>query len=287
MVILAGRTSSKLLALASTIQAAFPSVSTRTLIIDLSSQASVRAAAAEVLAYSEPIDIVINNAGVMAIENRTLSTDGIEMQFATNHIGPFLFVNLIMPKVLEAAARNAPGTTRIINLTSSGHGISPVRFSDWNFEGKPLAKDERVPDYYLKILGITPPIPTYHSFIAYGQSKSADILFSLSLRQKLQAKGVLSVAVHPGNISTELQRHMSDEIRTAMAPTIAAIFRKSLDQGCSTTLVAALDPKLSAEGPLYLADCQALEPSPWASDAGLAERLWVLSEEIVGEKFKL
>ena len=126
-----GRSKAKPSECAEELKSKFPSVDYRILELDLSSQASVKAAAAEVLSWSDvpKIDLLINNAGVMAIPERTLSPEGIEMHFATNHIGHFLFTNLIMPKLL--ASLNGP---RVVNVSSGGHRFSDIRWDDLGFQ---------------------------------------------------------------------------------------------------------------------------------------------------------
>jgi len=171
LLILAGRSLSKLQATADAIKAD-PEASQapiRLLILDLASQSQIRDAAREVLAYEEPIDVLVNSAGIMATPWRT-TAEGIELQFGSNHIGHFLFTNLIMPKLL------ASGSPVVVNVSSDGHRFGTVRFDDWNFkEGK-----------------------EYHPYKAYAQSKTANISFSRSLAKKLGAKGLKSYSLHPG-----------------------------------------------------------------------------------------
>jgi NAD(P)-dependent dehydrogenase (short-subunit alcohol dehydrogenase family) len=173
-------------------------VTVKSVLLDLTSLHSVRKAAEEINSSVKRIDILINNAGVMAIPDRTLTEDGYEMQFATNHLGHFLFTNLIMDKVEAAATTSLPGETRIINVSSKGYEFSPFRFSDWNFEGKPITPEER-PDP----TGSSPvkidDTARYDTSIAYGQSKTANILFSVSINAHLGKHGVSSFAVHPGS----------------------------------------------------------------------------------------
>lgn len=127
LLILAGRAASKLDRTASDINSLHPGVPTRTLVLDLGSQKQIREAAAEVNRYEENIDVLVNNAGVMACPYSTTS-DGLEMQFGTNHIGHFLFTNLILDKIL--ASPNA----RVVNVSSDGHRLSPMRWEDIGFE---------------------------------------------------------------------------------------------------------------------------------------------------------
>jgi len=287
LLILTGRTNEKVDAVISEIQSAFPKVACRFLQLDLSSQSSVRKAASEVLAYEELIDVLINNAGVATVIERTLSEDGIEVQFATNHVGHFLFTNLIMPKLITAAKASSTDSVRIINLSSNGHRYSPVRFSDINWE---KTKDEipadEWPDYeFLKARVTVPTSQPYIPMAAYGASKTANILFTVSLDQRLKSLGIRSLAVHPGVINTELMRHMSQEDAEATLKRLADSW-KTLEQGASTTLVAALDPGLLCTGEkVYMSDCQFADAKAWASDLNMAEKLWAMSEDLVGEKF--
>lgn len=131
LLVLAGRDAAKTEKTAQAIAAASPGVQTRTLLLDLSSQAQIREAAKQVNAYAESIDVLVNNAAVMA-SPYTTTVDGLESQFGTNHIGHFLFTNLIIDKILAAG----PGA-RIINITSDGHRLSPVRFDDLDFRVHP------------------------------------------------------------------------------------------------------------------------------------------------------
>lgn len=167
----------------------------QSVILDLMSQDSVRKASVEIAKLAPHIDILINNAGFMT-PKRQLTTEGIEAQFGANHIGHFLFTNLLMPQLLSAAKSNGPGATRVVNLTSLGHRLSPIRFHDYNFEGKEIPQEEQ-----------HPPLPpmfakgaqgAYNGYVSYGQAKTANILFSVELNRLLKDKGVVSYAVHPG-----------------------------------------------------------------------------------------
>ena len=166
-----------------------------TVLLDLSSQESVRKAAAEVAQLTDRLDLIINNAGVMTLKHQ-LNAEGIETQFGANHIGHFLLTNLLMSQLLTAAKSSTPGSTRVVNLTSLGHRLSPVRFHDYNFEGKEVPPEEaHIP---LKGAFAKGTVGVYNGYIAYGQAKSANILFSVELNNQLNAKGIVSYAVHPG-----------------------------------------------------------------------------------------
>lgn len=196
LLILVSRTQSKLEEVLKTIRNACSDVPIAIVPLDLMSQESVRAAAAEVSTLTNSLDIIINNAGIIT-QIRTATAEGIDGQFGACHIGHFLLTNLLMPQILLASSLNPPGATRVINLTSLGHRISPVRFSDYNITCKDVPNDE-------KNSGPLPPMFTetqedgYNGWVAYGQAKTANILFSCGLNERLKEKGVLSFAVHPG-----------------------------------------------------------------------------------------
>lgn len=293
LLILAGRSSDKLAKTVEAVKAANAKIATKSLILDLSSQESCRKAAQDVLDDSEidQIDILINNAGVMNISERTLSPEGIEMQFATNHIGHFLFTNLVMPKLVKAAENASSGATRIVNLSSRAVVYGPVRFADYNFTKKQteLPEDEHMSDQVRQLWGETEDKP-YIPQAAYGQSKTANVLFSIALNKRLSGKRILSNAVHPGHIATDLGRHMDQEKLNAAVETftknIPNYHIKDLEDGCSSTLVAALDPKVDQKD-IFFADCQFADWAPqYSTDPDKAEQLWTLSEDLVGEKFR-
>lgn len=198
LLILASRTESKLEEVRKTIQDAYPEVVTKIVILDLMSQDSVRTAATSISQLTDRLDLMINNAALMT-QNRETSKEGIEGQFAICHIGHFLLTNLLLPQLLKSAASSTLGATRVVNLTSLGHRLSPVRFSDYNLEksNDEVPEEERhppLPSIFAQAVGST----KYNGMIAYGQAKTANILFSVGINEKLGSKGVRSYAVHPG-----------------------------------------------------------------------------------------
>ncbi|EGN92743.1 hypothetical protein SERLA73DRAFT_79315 [Serpula lacrymans var. lacrymans S7.3] len=271
LLILTGRTESKITPVILEIESKNSAVKVQFVKLDLSSQASVRSAAAVINESVEKIDILINNAGIMACPYEK-SVDGIELQFATNHIGHFLLTKLVMQKILNAG----PGS-RIVNVSSVGHRMAGVRFDDYNFQdGK-----------------------AYSEWEAYGQSKTANILFTYSLAKKLGGKGVFAYSLHPGSIRSGLQVHLNESnLPKGFALLAAADAKtgqsyapepvKTLQQGCATTLVAALDPSLEAHNGAFLWNSDIADPLPpaHATSEENAEKLWVLSETLVGEKFE-
>lgn len=240
--------------------------------MDLGDFDSVRRFADDFVAAGTPLKLLINNAGIMATPERRIM-GGLESQFATNHLGHMLLTCRLAPALLKGA----PG--RVVALSSIGHRRAPVNFDDPNFEQHPYDKWE-----------------------AYGQAKTANSLFAVGLNRRLEPKGVNAYAVHPGGIMTGLQRDMSqDEIRAfgwvddEGRPNERF---KTPSGGASTAVWCATSPLLAAGGGVYCEDCNiaaALDPQdpsmsgvrPWAIDPNAAERLWTLSERLLGEAFPL
>jgi NAD(P)-dependent dehydrogenase (short-subunit alcohol dehydrogenase family) len=196
ILILASRTRQKIEAVAAKIKSAYPQVKAQVVILDLASQESIRRAAEEVLTLIPKLDLLINNAGSVNM-SRQWTKERIEIQFGANHIGHFLFTKLLLP-LLERAAKSSPsGETRIVNLSSQGHRLSPIRFHDYNIEGKEVPPEEApfspMPPAFSKALA-----DGYMPIVAYGQSKTANILFTMYLQEHLSARGIASYAVHPG-----------------------------------------------------------------------------------------
>ncbi|KAK4221078.1 short-chain dehydrogenase/reductase SDR [Podospora fimiseda] len=233
--------------------------------LDLGSFSSVRDAATEVLEWEDVpvIDILVNNAGIIAVDY-ALSAEGHELHFTTNHLGHFLFTNFIMPKILGAAE------PRIVNVTSSGRSLSAVRFGDLDFNG---GKE-------------------YNKWRAYGQSKTANILFATSFVKKLGGKGLIAVSVHPGLIlTTGFGTHISRETEAANLLAVDLNLDRTLkpkteDKGVATHVFASFHPSIKEHNGAYLQDCHVSEADKdWAKDDGDAERLWKLSEDLVEQEF--
>ena len=238
LLILAGRSRDKLEAVQKEIASHYSQTHTRLLDIDVASLASVRKAAQEInSSSSSTIEILINNAGVMNIPKRTLSADGFEMHFAVNYLGAFLFTTLIMPKLLSS------GNGRIVNVASSGHALSPFRFSDYNFAGvKSLPESEQPIKAACEMFGV-PWGLDYLPPIAYGQSKTASILWTKQLAEKLGNRATV-ICLNPGVVDTNLWREMPKE---AVQHVFAAMPPKTPEQGAAPILVAVLDPNLKGK----------------------------------------
>lgn len=256
-----------------------PKASIALVTLDLNSLDSVRSAAKDIAALG-PIDVLINNAAVMMCPYGT-TADGFETQFGTNYVAPWLLTSLLIP-ALEAAP-----SPRVVFVSSVGHRASDIRWDDIGFKNG----------------------ETYHKILSYGQSKTASILNALALAQKHPK--ITAISLHPGVIQTNLGRHLTKDDMDGMLSAFyeddgvtlkGGIVLKTIPAGASTTLVAAFDPALKEQNGKYLADCQLTtvkdvesEPAkslssvtsvaPYAIDKAAAERLWRLTEDMVGEKF--
>jgi NAD(P)-dependent dehydrogenase (short-subunit alcohol dehydrogenase family) len=238
--------------------------------LDLSEPASIDEFAEAVAGRWDRIDILINNAAIMA---SPLARDarGYESQFATNHLGHFQLAARLWP--LLAAA----GSARVVVLSSIGHRLGPPDLDDPNFDRH-----------------------DYDKWLAYGRAKSANALFALHLDTLGEPHGVRAFAVHPGGIMTPLQRHLSKEEQVAMGwmdaeGNVNERF-KSTEQGAATTVWAATSPLLEGKGGVYCEDCDVAAPAsaerpmggvhPHVRDQGLAARLWDKSEDMTGVTFR-
>jgi NAD(P)-dependent dehydrogenase (short-subunit alcohol dehydrogenase family) len=231
--------------------------------LELSDLASVRAFATT---WSGPLDILVNNAGVMAIQELTLSTSGHEMQFATNHLGHFA-LSLWLHDALAAA-----GSARVVSVSSGGHLRSPVVFDDI--------------DYAFR---------DYDPFGAYGQSKTANVLFAVEATRRWASDGIVANALMPGGIATPRQRHLPEGYAAQALETFRAAGTdfKSVEQGAATSVLLAASPLLEGVGGRYFEDCNEAvrvdrrgKPgqggvAPYALDPANAERLWELSLALI------
>jgi NAD(P)-dependent dehydrogenase (short-subunit alcohol dehydrogenase family) len=193
---LASLTKPKIEEVARKINEAFPDVQIQIITFDLASQESIRQAAKEINADTPKIDVLINNAGVVSSARRW-TKEGIELQFGANHIGHFLLTSLLIDKLKAAARQSTPGATRVVNITSLAHRLSPIRFHDYNFEGKEIPDDEKpmkgISDRMLR------GTDGYPGFLAYGQSKTANVLFASELARRFHDQGINAFSVHPGS----------------------------------------------------------------------------------------
>jgi NAD(P)-dependent dehydrogenase (short-subunit alcohol dehydrogenase family) len=235
---------------------------TTTVQLDLTSLASVRAAAATIAQLVPAVHVLMNNAGVMFTPfGRT--ENGFEIQFGTNHLGHFELTRMLLPQ-LEAA-----DGARIVNLSSEGHRLADIDLDDPNWERR-----------------------DYDKFRAYGAAKTANVLHAVELDRRMSGSGVRAFAVHPGMVATKLARHMTRDDVAAVAelPEQREVsgereFSKlevlTPEQGAATQLWAAVSREIDGTGGVYLADCTIRsDVAPYAIDAERARRLWQLSERL-------
>jgi NAD(P)-dependent dehydrogenase (short-subunit alcohol dehydrogenase family) len=239
--------------------------------LDLASLASVRSCAASLIDAGRTLDIIIANAGIMACPKGT-TADGFETQFGTNHLGHFVLINRIVSLL-------RPGS-RVVNLSSLGHRGADVDLDDPNFEHT-----------------------AYDEFVAYGRSKTANILFTVEFDRRYKHAGIRATAVHPGGIQTELNRHTPAEVTDKLiasinaqrAPGAPPFTWKTIPQGAATSVWAAAVAPPELVGGLYCENCDVAKLTndahmrggvrSYALDPDRARALWAKSEEMVGEHF--
>ena len=231
--------------------------------LDLADLDSVAAFGDQVLAQGRPIDLMIDNAGIMAAPETRVGP-GWEAQLATNHLGHFALVNRLWPLI-------ARGRGRVVAVSSAGHRRSPIRWDDPMFTRG-----------------------DYDKWAAYGQAKTANVLFAVRLDELAAESGVRAFALHPGGILTPLQRHLPLAEQVAMGwvdeQGRPLVDFKSTEQGAATTVWAATSPQLEGLGGVYLEDCDVARVStgdepgvrPYAVDPEQAAWLWDLSAELTG-----
>ena len=230
--------------------------------LDLADQTSI---AALVAAWSGPLHLLVNNAGVSALPSLQLSSEGWEMQFATNHLGHFA-----LALGLHGALASA-GNARIVSLSSVGHRRSPVIFDDINFSAR-----------------------SYDPLIAYGQSKTANVLFAVEATRRWSGDGITTNAVHPGTVTaTHLMRHMAPELLADLDTSLRRTYKgaveyKTIEQGAATSVLVATSPRLEGVGGRYFENCNealvvdlsssgAFGVAAYALDPEAAVRLWQVS----------
>lgn len=267
-VVMAGRDQAKLDEAVATILSQQPDATLETIICDLGSLASILTCGAEARERFARIDLLINNAGVMACPFGQ-TADGFEMQFGTNHLGHFALTAELLP-LIEAGENK-----RIVNLSSRGHHFAPVDLVDPNFTQR-----------------------AYDPWVSYGQSKTANILFTVGLEARYAARGIHSYAVHPGGIQTNLGRHMTEamiaDLMARVTTSDSSFSWKTIPQGAATSCWAATAEELQGTGGVYCEDCHVAAVDNESAAGGVrayainpdtAERLWVISEEMTGVKY--
>ncbi|KAJ3007588.1 hypothetical protein HKX48_009043 [Thoreauomyces humboldtii] len=236
--------------------------------INLDSLDSVRNAVDDFKRRSNTLNVLINNAGVMACpEGKT--KDGFETQFGTNHLGHFLFFQLLKPLLLASATPEF--ASRVVSVSSMGHRSSPVLLDDYNFEKR-----------------------AYDPWVAYGQSKTANIHFANQVERLYGEKNLHALSLHPGGIETPLQRHLDPSFWKKYDNPETRAYMKSTAQGAATTVWAAVGAEWANKGGKYLEDCsvspahgtEGINPmlgyAKHAYDPEAEKKLWQLSNRLVG-----
>ena len=233
-------------------------------VMDLGSLNSIQEFTSAFLGKHDELNVLINNAGIMACP-KGQTEDGFELQFGTNHLGHFFLSTLL----LNALKKGAP--SRVVALSSAAHRVSELNLEDPHFENR-----------------------EYNNFVSYGQSKTANALFALEWNDRFGHEGVEAFSVHPGTIDTDLSRHMTDEdhafVEAANANRTTPRKVKTVPQGAATSVWAATSDELTGKGGAYLEDCSIASVNadpekrggvrPFALDKNVAEKLWVMSEEM-------
>jgi len=266
-VVLACRSMDKANAAVTQIKSAHPDASVAAMELDLSNLASVRKFADAFRQRHGKLDILCNNAGVMAIPYRK-TADGFEMQIGTNHFGHFALTGLLIDLLL------ANEGARVVNVASGAHRMGSIRFDDLNWEHG------------------------YRKWLAYGQSKLANLLFCMELQRRLEKAGAkaISVACHPGYAATNLQaagpRMAGSSLMESMMGIANSLFSQSAAMGALPTLYAAVSPEVRGNdyiGPDGLAELwgnpTTVKPSKAARDGAVAARLWEVSEKLTGVSY--
>lgn len=219
------------------------------ILVDMASQASIRAAAAEFLSHERPLHVLVNNAGVVNVERR-LTIDGIEETFAVNHLGYFLLTLLLLDRLRASAP------ARIVNVASDAHKLSRIRFDDLNAEHG------------------------YQWMKAYAQSKLANILFTYELAERLAGSGVTVNCLHPGAVSTGLGHNNGSWVRRVTG--LLRPFFRSPDRGATTSVYLASSPDVARVSGEYFVDAKARRAARHTFDVDSRRRLWRVSEELTG-----
>jgi NAD(P)-dependent dehydrogenase (short-subunit alcohol dehydrogenase family) len=267
-VVMAGRDQDKLDDAVSAIRAEHPDAQLDTLVCDLGNLESIRAATSRARQRFDKIDILINNAGVMA-SPLMHTADGFELQFGTNHLGHFALTGELMPLIERGTAK------RIVNLSSRAHHMAPTNLDDPNFEQR-----------------------DYNPWVSYGNAKTANVLFTVELERRYALRDIHAYAVHPGGINTNLSRHLDEEMTAALIERVkksdSNFAFKTIPQGAATTCWAATAPELEGKGGVYCEDCHVAEVDDessaggvrsYALDAEAARRLWTISEDMTGVQY--
>lgn len=221
------------------------------ILMDMSDLASVRSAADAFLALNRPLDVLLNNAGVINT-SRKLSADGFEETLAVNHFAPFVLTGMLLPALQNAAP------SRIVNVASDAHAfVKGMHFDDMQAE------------------------KSYKTFREYGRSKLANILFTRTLARKLEGQQITVNCLHPGAVATSLGSQNGGLLSTLL-PKLLKPFFKTPEEGAQTSLYLCCSDEVSGATGQYFANCKQAKAKPWGRDDTSAQRLWEFTENATG-----
>jgi retinol dehydrogenase-12 len=224
------------------------------ILMDMANLASVRQAAEELLALGRPLDVLLNNAGLINT-TRKVTMDGFEESLAVNHFAPFMLTGLLLPALQQAPA------ARIVNVASDAHSfVKGMGFEDMQAEN------------------------SYKIFREYGRSKLASILFTRSLATRLQGQDITVNCLHPGAVATSLGTN-NKGLLSKVLPALLKPFFRSPQQGAETSIYLCCSDDVSAISGQYFVRSKQVKPKPWAQDDVAAKRLWSYTEDCIGYKY--
>ncbi len=225
------------------------------ILVDMADLDSVRRAARDYIAGGRPLDVLLNNAGVISV-NRRLTVDGFEQTLAVNHFAPFLLTGMLLPALRLARA------ARIVTVASDAHSfVRDMGFDDIQAERR------------------------YRTFEVYGRSKLANILFTRSLSRRLEGSGITANCLHPGAVATSLGKNngVAGKVITGMLKP----FFRTPERGAATSIYLCSSEEVSAVSGGYFVDCQQRQPRPWALDDAAGECLWRYTQDCTGFEFRV
>ncbi|MEH6593289.1 MAG: SDR family oxidoreductase [Halioglobus sp.] len=226
------------------------------ILMDMASLSSVREAAQALLDSNQPLDVLLNNAGIVNTQRRE-SVDGFEETLAVNHFAPFLLTGKLLP-LLQMA-----GAARIVNVASDAHAfVRSMGFDDMQAQ------------------------QNYKTFREYGRSKLANILFTRSLAQRLKGQGITVNCLHPGAVATSLAKQNKGML-SRLLPLVLKPFFRSPDKGARTSIYLCTSDDVAESNGQYFANCKARSPKPWACDDEAAAQLWSYTENCIGFEYTI
>jgi retinol dehydrogenase 12 len=248
-VVLATRSEQRTRPVLAAIRSGYPAVDAQWLPLDLADLSAVRRAAERFLETGQPLDVLVNNAGIAG--TRALSADGFDLTYATNHIGPFLLTNLLVPRLLEAPQG------RIVNVASAAHHT--VKEIDWSLLERRTT-------------------PRRAGFRDYAVTKLMNVLHAKQLARRLAGTTITTYSLHPGAVASNIWRSLPKPVQW-----VGKLFMLSNDAGAQTPLYCATAPELATASGRYYDRCREAKPSPLAEDPALARELWTRTEAALGD----